>query len=180
MYTRRRVWHKQVCTRVDSEGQTSVFHPAPPRDRTQSLNFHVWIPTLKPLCYVRPLSREIYEKEDGRGRKEDIAYLKGNSYKSSLHFFTFPWPIQIVGAPPTTLQPALSIFVCSPQPSGSWRTQALSTLWCCLPTSSSVYSLVFVVVGLNTLLSQWDFFPWEMWGAFPKESQLQQSRITQT
>lgn len=32
------------------------------------------------------------------------------------------------------LLPALSIFSCFPQPSGSWQTLVLSTLWCCLPT----------------------------------------------
>ena len=31
-----------------------------------------------------------------------------------------------------------------------------------------------------TLLSQWEFFPWEIRVTFPKESQLQQSRATQT
>ena len=36
----------------------------------------------------------------------------------------------------------------SPQPSGSWRTPALSTLWCCLPTSSYVLSPSFPVLHI--------------------------------
>ena len=30
-----------------------------------------------------------------------------------------------------------------------------------------------------TLLSQWEFFPWEVRAAFPEKSQLQQSHATQ-
>ena len=39
LYTRMGVRHKQVCTRVDLEGQkkTTVPHPTPPWDRTQGL-----------------------------------------------------------------------------------------------------------------------------------------------
>ena len=32
---------------------------------------------------------------------------------------------------------------------------------------------------MYTLLSLWEFLPWEIWVAFPEESQLQQSRATQ-
>ena len=44
-------------------------------------------------------------------------------------------------------QPVFSIFPCSPQPSGTYRTPGLSTPWCCLPTSSSV-CLVFFSLSL--------------------------------
>ena len=51
---------------------------------------------------------------------------------------------------------------------------------CAVPTlvtfnlCGSVFSCFFY-----TLLSQWEFFPWEILVAFPKECQLQQSRATQ-
>ena len=41
--------------------------------------------------------------------------------------------------------------VCSPLPSGTWRTPGLSIPWCCLPTSSSV-CLVFL---LSLCLAWW-------------------------
>ena len=53
-----------------------------------------------------------------------------------MHFdslrFTFPDTVRIIGAPLslTTLQPAPSMFSCSPLQSRSWQTPALSTLWC--------------------------------------------------
>ena len=40
--------------------------------------------------------------------------------------------------------------------------------------------LFFLNIFLYTLLSQWEFLPWEIRVAFPKESQLQQSRATQS
>ena len=49
-----------------------------------------------------------------------------------------PLTARVVGAPQMTLQPVLSIFPCSPLPSGTYRTQGLSIPWCCRPTSSSV------------------------------------------
>ena len=39
--------------------------------------------------------------------------------------------------------------------------------------------LFFSLFFFNTLLSQWEFLPWEIWVTFPKESQLQQSHDTQ-
>ena len=37
----------------------------------------------------------------------------------------------------------LRFFLCSPLPSGTWRTPSPSILWCCLPTSSSVCLVFF-------------------------------------
>ena len=44
-------------------------------------------------------------------------------------------------------QPVSSIFLCSPLPSGTWRTPGLSIPWYCLPTSSSL-CLVFFPLSL--------------------------------
>ena len=46
-------------------------------------------------------------------------------------------------------------FPCSPLPSGTWRAPGLSIPWCCLPTSSSV-CLVFFLLSL--CLARW-FWP---------------------
>ena len=35
---------------------------------------------------------------------------------------------------------------------------------------------IYILCILYSLLSQWEFLPWEIWVAFPKESQLQQWR----
>ena len=45
-----------------------------------------------------------------------------------------------------------SIFPCSPLPSGTWRTPGLSVPRCCLPTSSSI-CLVFFLLSL--CLARW-------------------------
>ena len=45
---------------------------------------------------------------------------------------------RIVWAPQMISQPVSSSSLCSPLPSGTWRTPGLSIPWCCLPTSSSV------------------------------------------
>ena len=50
------------------------------------------------------------------------------------------------------LQPVSSIFPCSPLPSGTCQTPDLSISWCCLPTSSSV-CLVFFLLSL--CLARW-------------------------
>ena len=49
----------------------------------------------------------------------------------------------------------LSIFPCSPLPSGACRTPGLSIPWCCLPTSSSVCLVFF---PLLLCLARW-FWP---------------------
>ena len=64
----------------------------------------------------------------------------------------YPLTTRVNGAPQTTLQPVFSIFPCSPLPSGICRTQGLSFPWCCLPTSSSV-CLVFFLLSL--CLARW-------------------------
>ena len=48
---------------------------------------------------------------------------------------------RVVGAPQMISQVS-SICLCSPMPSGTWRTAGLPIPWCCLPTPSSV-CLVF-------------------------------------
>ena len=53
------------------------------------------------------------------------------------------------------LQPVFSIFPCSPLSSGTCRTPGLSIPWCCLPTSSFV-RLVFFLLSL--CLARW-FWP---------------------
>ena len=44
-----------------------------------------------------------------------------------------PLTVRVVGAPQIISQPVSSIFLCSPLPSGTWRTPGLSIPWCCLP-----------------------------------------------
>ena len=87
---------------------------------------------------------------------------------SSPFFFLFPlvtfiiissiiYPLiaGVIGAPQMTSQPISSIFPCSPLSSGTWRTPGLSIPWCCLPASSSV-RLVFFLLSL--FLARW-FWP---------------------
>ena len=64
----------------------------------------------------------------------------------------YPLTTRVVGAPQMISQPVFSIFLCSPLPSGTWRTPVLSTPWCCLPTSSSVYLVFF---SLSLCLARW-------------------------
>ena len=70
-----------------------------------------------------------------------------------------PSTARVVGAPQMILQPVffffLSIFPCSPLPSGFCRTPGLSISWCCLHTSSS-FCLVFFPLSL--CLARW-FWP---------------------
>ena len=64
------------------------------------------------------------------------ALLTGRYRK--VFYLTNPLIARVVGAPQMISQPVPSIFPCSPQPSGTWRTPGLSIPWCCLPTSFSV------------------------------------------
>ena len=66
-----------------------------------------------------------------------------------------PLAARIVWAPQMILQPVCSIFLCSPQPSGTWRSRGRSIPWCCLPTSSAVCSVFF---SLSQCLARW-FWP---------------------
>ena len=63
--------------------------------------------------------------------------------------------VRVVGAPQMTSQPASSIALCSPVPSGTWWTPCLSIPWCCLPNYCSV-CLVFSPLSL--CLARW-FWP---------------------
>ena len=71
-------------------------------------------------------------------------------------FFTITYPLTsgVVEAPQTTSQPVSSIVLCSPLPSGTWRTPGLSIPWCCLPTFSSV-RLVFFLLSLRLARMFW-------------------------
>ena len=51
---------------------------------------------------------------------------------------TNPSTVRVVGALQIIPQPVSSVLLCSPLPSGTWRTPGLSIPWCCLPTSYSV------------------------------------------
>ena len=55
----------------------------------------------------------------------------------------YPLTAGIVGAPQITSKPVSSIFLCSPLPSGTWRTPSLSIPWCCLSTFFSVCLVFF-------------------------------------
>ena len=57
-----------------------------------------------------------------------------------LHLYTFS--AGVVGPPQMTSQPVSSAFLCSPLPSGTWRTPGRSIPWWCFHTSFSV-CLVF-------------------------------------
>ena len=46
---------------------------------------------------------------------------------------------------------SFSIFLCSPLPSGTWRTPGLSIPWCCIPITFSV-CLVFFPISLSVPL----------------------------
>ena len=67
----------------------------------------------------------------------------------------YPLTTRVFGAPQMISQPVSSIFPCSLLPSGTWQTLGLSIPWCCLPTSSSV-CLVFFLLSLY--LARW-FWP---------------------
>ena len=66
-----------------------------------------------------------------------------------------PLTARVAGAPQIILQPVFSICPCSPLPSGTCWTPGLSIPWCCLPTSSFV-GLVFFLLSL--CLARW-FWP---------------------
>ena len=68
---------------------------------------------------------------------------------------TYPLNIQSIRAPKMTSQPVSSIFLCSPLPSGTWRTPGMSIPWCCLPTS---FSACLVFFPLSLRLARW-FWP---------------------
>ena len=53
------------------------------------------------------------------------------------------------------LQAVFSVFPCSPLPSGTCRTPGLSIPWCCLPTSSFVRLVFFLL----SLCLAWWFWP---------------------
>ena len=80
---------------------------------------------------------------------------------------------KVVGAQQIILQPVSSIFPCFPLPTGTWRTQGLSSPWCCLPTSSCV-SLVFFPLSLY--IARW-FWPHLMSGLFRSSHVLQYGEI---
>ena len=94
-------------------------------------------------CYVIPAS---CRRCDLRGTKYSFFYII---------IIINPLTARGVGAPRMILQPVLSIFHCSPLPSGTWRTPGLSIPWCCLPTSSSVCLVFF---PLSLCLARW-FWP---------------------
>ena len=67
----------------------------------------------------------------------------------------YPLTARIILAPQMISQPVSSIFPCSPPPSGTWQTPGLFIPWCCLPTSSFV-CLVFFLLSLH--FARW-FWP---------------------
>ena len=67
----------------------------------------------------------------------------------------YPLTARVIGAQQMISQPVSSIFLCSPLPSGTWRTLGLSIPCCCLPTSSSVCLVFF---PLSLCLARW-FWP---------------------
>ena len=69
-----------------------------------------------------------------------------------------PLTARVIGASQMISQPVSSIFLCSPLPSGTWRTPGLSIPWCCLHTSSSVCLVFFppFTVPFNMVLARPD------------------------
>ena len=55
-------------------------------------------------------------------------------------------------APQMISQPVSSIFLCSPLPSGTWRTPGPSISWYCLPIS---FSICFIFFSLSLCLARW-------------------------
>ena len=74
---------------------------------------------------------------------------------SSFIIIIYPLTARVVGESQIVSQLVSSIFLCSPLPSGTWRTSVLPIPWCCLPTSFSV-CLVFLLLQL--CLARW-FWP---------------------
>ena len=72
--------------------------------------------------------------------------LMGIQYLISSHLS--PLTLTVVGAPKMTLQQYISTFPCRPLPSGNLKTPFLSTLWCYLVISSSVF-LSFLLLSLS-------------------------------
>ena len=68
------------------------------------------------------------------------------------HHHHYPLTARVVGAPLMISQPVSSIFLCSPLPSGTWRSPGLSIPWWCLSTSSSVCLVFF---PLSMCLARW-------------------------
>ena len=83
-----------------------------------------------------------------------IHFLK-NTRILSFTYLIYSLTTRIIGAPQITSQPVSFIFLCSPQPSGTWWTPGLSIPWCCLPTSFSVCLIFF---PLSLCLARW-FWP---------------------
>ena len=68
-----------------------------------------------------------------------------------------------------------------PQPDGAREMMARLSLepGQCGASQCGGWFLFFFSFSFYILLSQWEFLPWEIRVAFPKESQLRQSRATQ-
>ena len=97
--------------------------------------------------------------------RDAVTYFKlktGNIWSLLVLTFTFTYPLTagVLWIPQMTSQPVSSIFLCSPLRSGTWRTPGPSIPWCCLPTSSSVYLVFFL---LSLCLARW-FLPDEITG----------------
>ena len=71
-----------------------------------------------------------------------FTFLDCGCCRLSTFTFTYPLTARVIWASQLTSQPVFSSFLCSPLPSGTWRTPGLSIPWCCLPTSSSVCLVV--------------------------------------
>ena len=105
-------------------------------------------------CSFVPLSSAFRQNKTQRTKPK-------STWNSSLlklchhHLISYPITANAVGAPQMMSQPVSDIFLCSPLPSGTWRTPGLSIPWCCLPTSFS-YCLIFFPLSLY--LARW-FWP---------------------
>ena len=82
-------------------------------------------------------------------------FLTLNIRRRFIVIIISPLTARVVGAPQMILQPVLSVFPCSPLPSGTCQTPGLSIPWCCLPTSSFVCLVFF---PLSLCLARW-FWP---------------------
>ena len=91
---------------------------------------------LKGLCLVLVTVTYLTTEEKGRGLIPLVV-------TSVIIIIIYPLTARVVGAPHIILQPVSSIFPGSPLPSRTWRTPGMSIPWCCLPTSSSVWLVLF-------------------------------------
>ena len=91
-------------------------------------------------------------------KKSSTASLKKTTFVDFFYklmfspSFTYPLTERDVGAPQMTSQPVFSNFLCSPLPSGTWRTPGLSIPKCCFPTSSFACHVFF---PLSLCLARW-------------------------